>query len=253
MKVGILAGGLGTRLAGHNDKIPKPMVPIGGKPIIWHIMKGYAKYGFNHFVIALGYKSEVIKNYFINYHKISSDLTISIEDTNIELNSKTTENWKVELLDTGLHNNTGKRVELLTKHINEPFMLTYGDGVCNVNIYELLKFHKAHGKLATLTAVRPPARFGEVKIQNGEVITFAEKPQTSTAWINGGFFVLNPEIIDYIDGNHQWEKEPLSKITKAQQLMAFQHEGFWHCMDTPNDVRSLESLWSSGSPQWKTW
>ena len=233
MKVGILAGGLGTRLAGHNDKIPKPMVPIGGKPILWHIMKGYAKYGFNEFVVALGYKSEVIKNYFTNYHKISNDLTISIDDSITKLNRKPTENWKVELLDTGLDNNTGKRVELLAKHINGSFM--------------------AHGKLATLTAVRPPARFGEVKIQNGEVITFAEKPQTSTAWINGGFFVLDPGIIDYIEGNHQWEKEPLTKITKAKQLMAFQHEGFWHCMDTPNDVRSLESLWSSGSPQWKTW
>ena len=253
MKVGILAGGLGTRLTGHTDKIPKPMVPIGGKPILWHIMKGYSQYGFNHFVVALGYKSEVIKNYFINYNKLSNDLTISIGNENIESNSKPTEKWTVELLDTGLDNNTGKRVQLLAQHINEPFMLTYGDGVCNVNIEQLVKFHNKHGKLATLTAVRPPARFGEVKIQDSQVITFAEKPQTSSDWINGGFFVLNPEIIDYIHGNHQWEKQPLSKITRAKQLMAFQHEGFWHCMDTPNDVRSLESLWASGSPEWKTW
>ena len=253
MKVGILAGGLGTRLAGHTNNIPKPMVPIGGKPILWHIMRGYAKYGYNNFVIALGYKSEVIKNYFINYHKISNDLTISMGKGNIQLNSKISENWTVELLDTGLDNNTGKRVELLAKHINAPFMLTYGDGVCDVNIDDLLKFHNSHGKLATLTAVRPPARFGEVKIRDGKVITFAEKPQTSTAWINGGFFVLNPEIAGYVHGNHQWEKEPLTKITKDKELMAFIHEGFWHCMDTPNDVRSLENLWASGSPAWKTW
>ena len=252
MKVGILAGGLGTRLAGHNDKIPKPMVTIGGKPIIWHIMKGYAKYGFNHFVIALGYKSEVIKNYFINYHKISNDLTISIEDGDIELNSKITENWKVELLDTGLHNNTGKRVELLTKHINEPFMLTYGDGVADVDIEELLDFHNAHGKMVTVSAVHPGARFGELEIEENQVISFREKPQTLHGWINGGYFVVEPEFIDLIEDDMTiLEREPLEKVAAMGELIAYHHRGYWQCMDTKRDRDNLEALWNSGKAPWK--
>lgn len=253
MKVVILAGGLGTRLSEETIVKPKPMVEIGSKPIIWHIMNMYSTFGFNEFIIALGYKGETIKEYFLNYYHHQSDLTIDLKTGNVSAKQNNFENWMVHLIDTGLDSMTGGRLLRLKSHLqNETFMLTYGDGVCNINIEELVEFHKSHGKIATVTAVRPSARFGGMCFDGDKVIEFKEKPQTGEGWINGGFFVFEPPIFDYLSAdNTVLEGSPLENLAKNGQLVAFKHEGFWQCMDTLRDKLSLENLWSSGKAPWK--
>ncbi len=255
MKVVILAGGFGTRLSEETDIKPKPMVEIGGKPILWHIMKIYSTYGFNDFVICLGYKGYVIKEYFANYFLHMSDVTIDLKNNQLEIHNVKAEPWKVTLVDTGLNTMTGGRIKRVQKYIgNETFMLTYGDGVANINIKELLEFHKNHGKFATVTAVQPSGRFGALDLEDGKVKAFKEKPKGDGAWINGGFFVLEPQIFEYIDGDETiWERDPLENLARDGQLMAYKHTGFWKPMDTLRDKRELESLWQSGNPPWKVW
>jgi glucose-1-phosphate cytidylyltransferase len=231
------------------------MVEIGGKPILWHIMMHYAHYGFNEFVIALGYKGEVIKKYMIDYCSLNRDLTVDMQTGKITLNAGLTSNWKVDLIDTGIKTQTGGRIKRLSRVIgNEPFLLTWGDGVANIDIHELIAFHRSHGKLATLTAVRPTARFGHLQMAGEQVVEFSEKPQTAEGWINGAFFVLQPEIFNYIDSDKtQFEKEPLERLAGDGQLMAYRHESFWQCMDTLREKRYLETLWDSGNAPWKVW
>jgi len=255
MKVAILAGGLGTRLSEETTVKPKPMVEIGGRPIIWHIMKIYASYGFNEFVVALGYKGELIKDFFLNYYYRSRSLTVCLRNGEIKIHNADSEDWTVHLLDTGLTTQTGGRVKRIGQFIgSEPFMLTYGDGVCNINIHQLLKFHQNHGKYATITAVRPPARFGQMVFNGQKVTHFEEKAQIGEGWINGGFFVLQPEILNYIEGDSMlWEREPLEQLAADGQLIAYQHNDFWHCMDTLRDVNALEKFWAEGSAPWKIW
>ena len=255
MKVVILAGGFGTRLSEETDIKPKPMVEIGGKPILWHIMKIYSTYGFNDFVICLGYKGYVIKEYFANYFLHMSDVTIDLKNNQMEIHDVKAEPWKVTLVDTGLNTMTGGRIKRVQKYIgNDTFMLTYGDGVANINIKELLEFHKKHGKFATVTAVQPSGRFGALDLDENKVKAFKEKPKGDGAWINGGFFVLEPQIFDYIKGDETiWERDPLENLAKDGQLMAYRHTGFWKPMDTLRDKRELESLWQSGNPPWKVW
>lgn len=258
MKVVILAGGLGTRLMEETEARPKPMVEIGGKPILWHIMKIYEHYGFNEFVLCLGYKASFIKEYFYNYYLHNSDVTIELEKNKIDVHYSNTESFKVTLIDTGLNTNTAGRIKRIQKHVgNETFMLTYGDGVSDVNMNELIKFHKEHGKIATLTSVQMPGRFGNIDIDtNGSVSEFNEKPDGDGMWINGGFFVLEPKIFDYLQGdvdNVQWEKGPLREIAKDGQLAAYKHTGFWKSMDAMRDRLELETMWSSDKAQWKIW
>jgi glucose-1-phosphate cytidylyltransferase len=255
MKVAILAGGLGTRLSEETAVKPKPMVEIGGKPILWHIMNIYAAYGFKEFVIALGYKGEIIKDYFLNYHYRARNLTVKLKTGEVAMHEGDSEDWIVHLLDTGADTNTGGRVKRLAEFIgNEPFMLTYGDGVSNINIPKLIEFHRAQKRLATLTAVRPPARFGQMILDDGKVTEFKEKPQIGEGWINGGFFVLQPEVVNYIDGDQTaWEFESLEKIAADGQLAAYQHEDFWQSMDTLRDVNVLEKFWREGNAPWKLW
>lgn len=253
MKVVILAGGFGTRLAELTQEIPKPMVPIGEKPILWHIMNHYSKFGFNEFVIALGYKAQLIKDYFINYPSLNSDFTINLDDGKIDWHNRINEKWKVTLIDTGLNTMTGGRVARLKQNLSDkPFLLTYGDGLSNVDIAALVNFHKKNSKMVTVTTVRPGARFGELDIQNNEVKSFKEKPQTTQGWINGGFFVVEPEFLDLINSDDAiLEKEPLEKAASMGQLNAFKHEGFWQCMDSVRDRNYLESLWNNGTAPWK--
>jgi glucose-1-phosphate cytidylyltransferase len=254
MKVVILAGGLGTRLAEETELKPKPMVEIGGQPILWHIMMHYAHYDFKNFVIALGYKGPVIKKYMVDYNALHSDLTINMGTGETKLHDGYRPDWVVDLVDTGLSTMTGGRVKRLAKHLNETFMLTYGDGVADIDLCELLRFHRSHGKLATLTAVRPVARFGQLGLNGDVVANFTEKPQTTEGWINGGFFVLEPEVLDYIDGDMTfWERDPLERLADDGQLMAYRHDQFWQCMDTLRDKLTLEKLWDSGNPPWKVW
>jgi len=255
MKVGILAGGLGTRLSEETSIRPKPMVEIGGKPILWHIMQIYASYGFKEFVVALGYKGEYIKHFFINYHHRAHNLTVDLQSGTIHVHDSIGEDWVVHLLDTGNDTQTGGRIKQIAQFIgHEPFMLTYGDGVCNIDIMKLLDFHRSHGKLATLSAVRPPARFGQMSFDGDQVIGFKEKPQIGEGWINGGFFVLEPAIVDYIpDHLTLWELEPLERLASEGQLMAYRHDAFWQCMDTLRDVQLLNKLWEEGSAPWKIW
>ncbi len=255
MKVAILAGGLGTRLSEETVIKPKPMVEIGGKPMLWHIMNIYASYGYKDFVLALGYKGEIIKDYFLNYHYHARSLTVKLNTGEITLHGGNSEDWTVHLLDTGAETQTGGRIKRLASFIgNEPFMLTYGDGVSNVNIPQLLEFHNSQHKLTTLTAVRPTARFGQMVVENGKVLEFKEKPQIGEGWINGGFFVMQPEIVDYIPGDHtSWEFESLEKLAAEGQVAAFEHDSFWQCMDTLRDVSSLEKLWQEGNAPWKIW
>ena len=255
MKVGILAGGLGTRLSEETVEKPKPMVEIGGKPILWHIMMHYFHYGFNDFVIALGYKAEVIKKYMVDYCSLNSNLTVNLRNGQVKMHGGYKPDWNVELINTGLHTNTGGRIKRLIPYMgNETFMLTWGDGVSDLNLQDLLAFHRSHGKLATLTAVRPAARFGHLEIDGDQIVEFSEKPQTREGWINGAFFILEPGVYDYISGNNtQWEKEPLEQLAKDGQLMAYKYSGFWQCMDTLRDKRHLESQWESGNAPWKIW
>jgi glucose-1-phosphate cytidylyltransferase len=258
MKVVILAGGLGTRLSEVTDLKPKPMVEIGGKPIIWHIMKIYSSYGFNDFIVCLGYKGYVIKEYFANYFLHQSDITIDLRgnQNNLEILNCNAEEWRVTLIDTGLNAMTGGRIKRIKNYIgDETFMLTYGDGVANVNIRELVGFHKKHGKYATITAIQPAGRFGALNLDDFDTaLDFLEKPKGDNAWVNGGFFVLEPEIFDYIQGDGTlWEREPLSQLAKNGQLVAYKHYNFWKCMDTLRDKMELENLWDSGKAAWKTW
>jgi len=255
MKVAILAGGLGTRLGHETELKPKPMVTIGSQPILWHIMKHYYQYQYKDFVIALGYRGEIIKRWMTDYCPLNSDMTVRMATGDTEFHSVDTPDWIVDLVYTGECSNTGGRLKRLKDWVgNGTFMMTYGDGISNVDLDKLLKFHKSHGKLATLTAVRPPARFGHLSFAGDSVCSFDEKPQTSEGWINGAFFVLEPGVFDYIDGDRtQWEKEPLENLAKDGQLMAYKHESFWQCMDTIRDKFLLEDLWKKECPPWKTW
>jgi len=257
MKVLILAGGFGTRLSEETDIKPKPMVEIGGKPILWHIMKIYSSYGFNDFVILLGYKGYYIKEYFANYFLHQSDVTIDLQTNKIEVHNNKSEPWKVTLIDTGLSTMTGGRIKRAQKYLgNEIFMLTYGDGVANIDIKKLLEFHKSHGKVITITSAQPEGRFGALDIgESNQVLSFTEKPKGDDNWINAGFFVCEPEVFDYIynDTDSIFEQEPLKSLAKDGKMYAYKHTGFWKPMDTLRDKRELEKLWKSGKAPWKAW
>ena len=254
MKVIILAGGLGTRLAEYTDAIPKPMVPIGGKPILWHIMERYATFGHTDFVLALGYKADVIKNYFLNYKTLTDDFSVDLGSGELNPLGSAVDavDWNVSLVNTGEGTMTGGRLKRLRRIIGEePFMLTYGDGLCDINIPELLQFHYDHKKMITVTAVRPQARFGELDIRDGVVTSFEEKPQLHQGWINGGFFVVEPEFLSLIDDDSTYlEREPLERAAAMGEFMAYQHSGFWQCMDTKRDQQLLEKLWCE-DPPWR--
>ena len=252
MKVVILAGGFGTRLSEYTDLIPKPMVKIGGMPIIWHIMQRYSSFGHKDFYLALGYKSEVVKEYFLNYCNLNSDLTIDFRNRNVSYLNNIDENWKTTLVHTGDNSQTGGRLKRLEKFFDdETFMLTYGDGVSNINLDELLDFHYSHGKIATITAVHPTARFGELILEKEKVLSFKEKPQMNNGWINGGFFIFNKSIFSFIDNDQCiLEGSPLEELVKLGELMAFKHEGFWQCMDTKRDLDYLNKLWNNNQILW---
>lgn len=255
IKVAILAGGVGSRLSEETHIKPKPMVEIGGRPILWHIMRHYATSGFNDFYVALGYKGEYIKKYFVDYCSLEGNLAIQLKDGTVAQSGSNGPDWNVNLIDTGIATLTGGRIKRLQPHIgNETFMLTWGDGVSNVDLRKLIEFHKSHGKMATVTAVRPTARFGHMEFDGDKVLEFSEKPQAAEGWINGAFFVLEPEIFDFIEGDQtQWEKEPMERLAREGQLMAYRHTGFWQCMDTLRDKQLLESLWQKGDAPWATW
>jgi len=257
MKVVILAGGLGTRISEESHLKPKPMIEIGGKPILWHVMKSYSAFGYNEFVICCGYKAHVIKEYFADYYLHRSDITFDFaEDNCMEIHNNFAEPWKVTLIDTGLNTMTGGRVKRIQKYVgNEPFMLTYGDGVCDVNIDALMSYHKGHGKLATLTAIQPDGRFGVLDLDdNNSIHSFREKSKSDSGWINGGFMVLQPEIFDYIEGDTTvLEKEPLETVAQTGNLMAYKHDGFWQCMDTQRDRELLETLIETKQAPWIKW
>lgn len=255
MKVVLLAGGLGSRISEESHLRPKPMIEIGGRPILWHIMKIYSKYGLNDFVICCGYKSYVIKEYFANYFLHLSDVTFDLKNNKMEVHHNESEPWKVTLVDTGESTMTGGRLKRVRSYLGQDdFCLTYGDGLADLDIGELLKFHKSHGKMATLTAAQPPGRFGALGLQGSLVESFKEKPVGDGNWINGGFFVLSPKVIDLIEGDETvWEKEPLEKLAQSRELHAFQHKGFWQPMDTLRDKTYLEQLWSSQKAPWKVW
>ena len=252
MKVVILAGGFGTRLAELTGDIPKPMVSIGQRPILWHIMNHYAKFGYNEFVVALGYKAEIIKHYFLNYPSLNSDFTICMKTGDIVWHNRVEEDWKVTLVDTGLTSMTGGRLGRLKSLLaDEAFLLTYGDGLSNVDIKALVNFHNASNKMVTVTTVHPRARFGELDIEKNEVMSFKEKPQTTQGWINGGFFVIEPEFLNLISSDDTvLEKDPLERVASDGQLSAFKHEGFWQCMDSVRDKNYLEDLWANGEAPW---
>lgn len=258
MKTVIFAGGLGTRLSEETGTRPKPMVDIGGKPILWHIMKIYSQYGYDDFIICLGYKGYLIKEYFMHYFLHNSDITIEVGNNRVEVHSSNTESFKVTLVDTGLHTKTAGRLKQVQKFIGEePFMLTYGDGVANIDIAELVKFHRKHNKTATVTAIQPEARFGGMILDNdGTVTRFKEKPAGDGRWINGGFFVLNPNVFEYLDGDMQnvmWEDSPMESLSSKGQLVAYRHKGFWKCMDAMRDKIELENLWQNNAAEWKVW
>ena len=255
MKVVILAGGKGSRLAEETIIRPKPMVEIGGYPMLWHIMNHYSHYGHNEFYIALGYKGEVIKKYMADFVNLHCNLSINLGNGEIKRQGESKVDWIVHLIDTGSDTMTGGRIKRLQPYVgDETFMLTWGDGVSDVDLEALLKFHQSHGKLATLTAVRPPARYGYMKFSGDQITSFTEKPQIGEGWINGAYFVLEPKIFDYIDGDEtQWEKEPLENLSKDGQLMAYKHDSFWQCMDTLREKYILEQYWQSGKAPWKIW
>ena len=255
MKVVILAGGFGTRLAEHTDEIPKPMVEVGGRPILWHILKIYSHFGLNDFLIAGGYKSEVIKRFFLEYREQMSDLLFDFTSGTVERINTHIEPWRVGVIDTGPESMTGGRIKRLQPHLgDQPFMMTYGDGVADVDLNALLAFHRRHGKLATFTAVQRPSQFGVPAIDGDRVVRFAEKPTNEAEWISGGFFVLEPRVMDYIhDDGTNFELESLKRLAEEGQLMAYRHKGFWQPMDTLRDVRELNALWAEGKATWKVW
>jgi glucose-1-phosphate cytidylyltransferase len=255
MKVAILAGGFGSRLAEETEIRPKPMVEIGGMPILWHIMKIYAHYGFGEFVVALGYKGEYIKRWFHEYSTFGGSLSLEIGIGRVRRHGSETPNWTVDLVETGLQTMTGGRIKRLAPWLGKKtFMLTWGDGVSDVDLNALIAFHRRHGRLATMTAVRPPARYGHITFDGDRVAEFSEKPQTGEGWINGAFFVLEPGILDYIDGDHQmFEHEPMRRLAADGQLMAYRHHSFWQCMDTLREKQILQDLWVTGEAPWKLW
>lgn len=255
MKVVILAGGLGTRLAEETDTRPKPMVEVGGQPVLWHIMKHYDAHGFSEFCVALGYKGDVVKRYFLAYRQLAGAMTVELVDGKVTPSEPVTEHWTVHLVDTGDDTNTGGRVGRLREWLGgEPFMLTYGDGVADVDLGALLEFHRSHGKIATLTAVRPPSRFGELVFGDGDAVGFTEKPQMEEGWINGGFMVFQPEVLDLIDGDDaSLEADVLEDLSARGELVAYRHDAFWQCVDTLRELRQLRSMWEAGSAPWVTW
>ncbi len=253
MKVILLAGGFGTRISEESQFKPKPMIEIGGMPILWHIMKIYSFYGFNEFIICAGYKQEVIKEWFSNYFIYTSDITFDFTSGNkVIVHRQNTEPWIVTIVDTGLHTMTGGRLKRISKHLDDTFLMTYGDGVCDVNITKIVEQHKKHGKLATLTAVQPDGRFGIMDMEGDFICSFREKSKNDTGWINGGFMVLEPKVLDYVkDDTVMFEQEPLEKLANESQLVNYKHYGFWQCMDTLRDKQKLELLWESGKAPWK--
>ncbi|MEM1270000.1 MAG: glucose-1-phosphate cytidylyltransferase [Bacteroidota bacterium] len=256
MNVAILAGGRGSRLSEETHIKPKPMVEIGGRPILWHIMRHYAHFGFDDFFVALGYKGEVIKKYMVDYSALNSNLSVNLRSGNVERHGDQEQHdWNVNLIDTGIPTMTGGRIKRLQPYLGgDTFMLTWGDGVSDVDLHDLLAFHRSHGKLATMTIVRPPARYGHIELDGARIERFTEKPQTAEGWINGAFFVLEPQIFDYIEGDHtMWEREPLEALASEGQLMAYRHAGFWQCMDTLREKHLLEQMWQTGNPPWKIW
>jgi len=256
MKVVILAGGFGTRISEESHLKPKPMIEIGEKPILWHIMKHYSQYGYNEFIICLGYKQYVVKEFFADYFLHTSDVTFDLANNSMQVHNNYSEPWKVTLIDTGLHTMTGGRVKRIQQYVgNEPFMLTYGDGVSDINLNELEAFHRSHGKTATISAVNIGQRFGVLDLESdGQINSFREKNDSDGGVINGGFMILNPEVFDYIAGDSTvFEKEPLENLAKNGELMAYRHNGFWKCMDTQRDKMQLEEMWASGNAPWKTW
>lgn len=256
MKAVILAGGFGTRLSEETSIRPKPMVEIGGKPILWHIMNIYSAHGINEFIIAAGYKGEVIKDYFLNFYAINNDITVDLSNGKTIIHDGNQPKWKVHVVDTGLYTQTGGRLKRLKNWLEKEdlFMFTYGDGVADIDIKSLLNFHRAHGRLATVTTVRAPARFGRIVFDEDRIVNFYEKPEAAEGWINGGYFVLSPDVIDYIDGDETiWERDPVERLARDGQLMGYRHYGFWSCMDTLKEKNYLEELWSSGKAPWKIW
>jgi glucose-1-phosphate cytidylyltransferase len=254
MKVVILAGGLGSRLSEETTVRPKPMVELGGKPILWHIMKLYSHYGLNDFIVCLGYKGYMIKEYFANYFLHMSDVTINLRNNDVKVHQNMSEPWSVTLVDTGDATQTGGRLKRVGQHIDGTFCLTYGDGLSDVNITRLLAFHREQGRRATLTAVQPQGRFGVLDFEREQISAFQEKPPGDGSWINGGFFVLEPQVLDLIDGDETiWERGPLERLARDAQLSAYKHQGFWQPMDTLRDKTNLESLWASGKAPWRTW
>lgn len=255
MKAVILAGGMGTRISEETLLKPKPMIEIGGKPILWHIMKLYTVHHITDFIICLGYKGYLIKEYFINYFHHMSDVTIDMKKNTTEIHQNYSEPWRVTLVETGENSMTGGRLKRVASYLDdEDFCFTYGDGLSNVNIQELVKFHHSHGRLATLTAIKPPARFGAIDIEENKIIAFREKPYGGSGWANGGFFVLSPKVIDYIDDDTTvWEREPLERLAQDHQVSAYQHQDFWYAMDTLRDKNYLEELWATKNAPWKIW
>jgi glucose-1-phosphate cytidylyltransferase len=256
MKTIILAGGFGTRLSEETGLRPKPMVEIGGRPILWHILKIYAASGLSEFIIALGYKGDTIKDYFLNFYSLNNDISVDLSTGQTTIHDGNQPNWKVHLVDTGLQTQTGGRLKRLRNWLgnDETFMFTYGDGVADLDMNALLRFHHSHGKLATVTTVRSPARFGRIGFDGDQVIEFFEKPESGEGWINGGFFVLNTKAIDYIEGDDtSWEREPIEQLARDGQMMGYRHFNFWSCMDTVREKNYLEELWNSGKAPWKVW
>ncbi|WP_022722445.1 glucose-1-phosphate cytidylyltransferase [Rhodopseudomonas sp. B29] len=255
MKAVILAGGLGTRLSEETSARPKPLVEIGGRPIIWHIMKIFSSYGVNEFVICLGYKGYLLKEFFVNYSLHLSDVTVDVGRGVVDVHRRRAEDWKVLLIETGLNTMTGGRLKRVQEYLgDDDFFLTYGDGVADIDIGKLLSFHKSEGRLATVTAVTPPGRFGALELDGNAVSHFIEKPAGDGASINGGFFVLSPKVIDYIDGDETiWEREPMERLARDGQLSAYHHRGFWQAMDTLRDKNQLEAMWAGGNPPWRMW
>lgn len=255
MKVVILAGGLGTRLAEETDTRPKPMVEVGEQPVLWHIMKHYEAFGFSDFCIALGYKGEVVKRYFLDYALLAGTMTVELADGKVTPTDRVSEHWTIHLVDTGRDTNTGGRVGRLRSWLEDgTFMLTYGDGVSNVDLGRLLEFHRSHGKIATVTAVRPPARFGEMVFGDGDTVRFTEKPQMGEGWINGGFMVFEPAALDLVSGDDvSLEADVLERLSEEDELVAYRHDEFWQCVDTLRELRTLRSMWDSGAAPWVTW